>query len=110
MLCYLELIECLSAPGGHAAPQTEAVVAGGQPDGEHWPRLPQGADLEHCPGAKTSLGLQPHVGDGDLEHDALSLQVPVLGTAVAVIVGGETLGVQVLHHEGGTCDNVMHSL
>lgn len=104
MVCYLQMIERLGGPGGHAAAEAEAVVVGGQPQGEHRARLPQGADLEYCPGGVTSLGLQPHVGDGDLEHDAIRLHVPVLGAAVAVVVGGETLGVQVLHD-----DNVIFS-
>ena len=45
VLCYLELVEGLGAPGGHAASEAEAVMTGGQPQGEHWPLLPQGADL-----------------------------------------------------------------
>ena len=35
-LCsHPQLVKVLSAPGGHTAPQTEAVVAGGQSQSEH---------------------------------------------------------------------------
>ena len=33
--CHLQLVKVLSAPGGHTALEAEAVVAGGQPQGEH---------------------------------------------------------------------------
>ena len=44
-VCYLELVEGLGTPGDHAAPEAEAVMTGGEPQGELWPLLPQGADL-----------------------------------------------------------------
>ena len=53
----------------------------------------------------TDLGLEPHVGNGDLQHHS-GLRVLVLATA-AVIERGVTRAVQPLHDDGVTRDDVM---
>ena len=56
-----------------------------------------GDNMRVSPGAVSELGLEPHVGNGDLQHHA-GLRVPVLATAAAV---------QPLHDDGVTRDDVI---
>ena len=64
-----------------------------------------GDNMRVSPEAVTELGLEPHVGNGGLQHHA-GLRVPVLDTA-AVIERGVTRAVQPLHDDGVTRDDVI---